>query len=389
MSDCCTPGTGFPNAASMQQMATNNAVVWEEICAIQQGVLAAASQCQVGGGQMCTTIGGTTPMTFVTGVSTVTVTDPGLGYFQDTPSMIFIAPNGSAGTGATGTLTTNGGNILSVTVTNGGTGYQPVPATLATSSLAGVGAILQPLVDASGQIVAINIVNAGAGYTTSDSITATRAVAPNSAYVDAVFQIASVSVTGEILAVIVRNPGSGYQDSVTTIQIVSTLTPTIPYPLGTGFQANVLTDPTGVITKVVLTNAGYGYAAMNPYLVISDPGTGATTKVNLVGTTVGTVTVLTPGTNYTQAAVGTVFNPSTVGLPNPPATPAVVTIDVNNNTYGTDPILYWQIWAGATTNKPISSQLNTVLSYFKNLGYTIIIQTNPQTGNTIQWKICW
>ena len=75
--------------------------------------------------------------------------------------------------------------------------------------MAGVNAVLQPLVDATGAIVSVNIVNPGSGYTTSDSVIATRAVAPNVAYVNATFQIASVSVTGEILAIIVTQPGSG------------------------------------------------------------------------------------------------------------------------------------------------------------------------------------
>lgn len=386
MSDCCTPGSGFPNAASMQQMALNNAVVWEEICAIQQGILAASSQCQVGGGQMCATIGGTTPMTFVTGVNSVTVNNPGAGYYQDTPAVKFIPPLGSTVTPATATLTTNGGNILSISIVTGGSGYQPVPATLQVSSVAGIGAILQPLVNASGQIVSVNIINPGISYTTGDSIIATRSVAPNAAYVDAVFQIASVSLTGEILAIIVMNPGSGYQDSVTTVEIVSTLNPLMPYPLGTGLQSNVLTDSLGVITGVVITNTGYGYSAMLPYLIITDSGTGATTQVILSADTVGSISVLTSGTNYLTGATGAVFNPSTGSAP---TTPAQVTINISTNTYGTDPTLYWQVWAGTTTNKPISSQLNSVLSYFKGLGYSIQIQSNPSTGNTIQWRVCW
>ena len=389
MTDCCAPGSGFPTASSMEQLATNLPVVWEEICMIQQAILAAASQCQPGGGQMCTTVGGTTPMTFISGVSVVTVTTPGSGYLQDAPAMIFVPPIGSLATGATGTVTTNGGNILDIPVTNGSVGYQPIPATLSVSSLLGNSAVLQPLVNAAGQIVSVNIVNPGSGYTTSDSVIPSRAVAPNPAYVDAVFQIASVSITGQILSVIVMNPGSGYQDSVTTVQLVSSLNPLLPYPLGTGFIANVLTDANGTITQVIITNTGAGYAVYDPYLVITDPGNGATTHVNLTGNTVGSITVLTPGTNYTQSATGTVFNPSTAGLPNPPATQAIVTINVSNNTYGTNPALYWQVWAGMATNKPISTQLNSVLSYFKALGYTILIQSNPATNNTIQWKICW
>lgn len=389
MSDCCTPGIGFPNAASMQQLATNNSVVWEEICKIQQAILTASSQCQSGGGRMSTIVGGTTPMTFIGGVASITVTSPGANYVQDTPAIAFIPPLHSTAVGATGNIVTNGGNILQIALTNGGTGYQPISSTLHISTASGTGATLLPLINAAGQVVSINIINAGLGYTTQDAIIASRAVAPNPLYTNAVFQIASVGTLGEILAILVRNPGSGYQDSVTTIQIVSTLTPSVPYPLGTGFQANVLTDTSGVINQVIITNTGYGYATMSPYLIITDPGAGATTAVNLIGSTVGSVTVITPGTNYTQSATGIVMNPVTATLPNPPSPSATVTVNVNNNTFGTDPQLYYQVWAGLATNKPILGQLNTVLTYFKSIGYTITIQSNPATGNSIVWQLRW
>ena len=217
MADCCTPGSGFPTAPQMEQLATNLPVVWEEICDLQQAILAASSQCQPGGGQMCTTVGGTTPMTFVSGVTSVSVVNGGNGYVVDTPSISFIPPVGAIASGAAATLTTNGGNILGVTVTSGGTGYAPRPATLAVSSVAGTGANLQPLVNGNGEIVNVNIVNGGTGYTIGDSVIATRAVLPDIAYVDAVFKITTVSVTGQILAVAVLVPGTGYQPSVTTV----------------------------------------------------------------------------------------------------------------------------------------------------------------------------
>lgn len=389
----CDGLTGFPTAAQMEGLATNLSVVWEEICAIQQAVLAASSQCQPGGGQMCTTVGGSTPMTFVNGISSIAV-DPGsTGYFQDSPSVYFIPPVGAIpGTLATGTVTTNGGNILSIHIVNGGSGYQPVPATLAVSTLTGTLANLQPLVNASGQIMGVNIINGGSGYITGDTIVATRAVLPNIGYVDAIFAITSVTITGEIVGIAILNPGSGYQPSVTEAQIVSTLNTSLSYPLGGGFIGTVMTDLSGVVTDVLVNNTGAGYADFLPYLVISDPGTGATTLVTLSGTSVASITVTSPGTQYTQLATGTVFNPPTAAAPNPPVfpyVPAVVTINVANNTYGTDPHLYWQVWTNTTTNKAIQMQLNTVLSYFVGLGYTIIIQTNPATGSTIQWKICW
>ncbi len=264
---------------------------------------------------------------------------------------------------------------------------------MSISSLAGVGAILQPLVDGAGRIVNVNIANAGTGYALNDTIIATRAVAPNIAYVNAVIIITSVSVSGAITGIAITNPGSGYQDSVATAQIVSTLNPSLPYPSGTGFIGTVLTDNSGVITQVLVNNTGAGYATYSPYLVISDPGTGAATVVTLgtgsTATSVASIAVVSPGVNYTPSATGTVFNPPTASLPNPPASPAVVTIKAATNTFGTDTHLYWQVWAGAVTNKPIQMQLNTVLSYFKGLGYTIMIQSNPATGSTIQWHLCW
>lgn len=387
MSDCCSPGTGFPNAPLMQQLALNHPVIWEEICMIQQAILAAASQCQVAGGQMCTTVGGHTPMTFISGVQTITVNDGGTGYFNDTPSVEFVPPIGVVPTiPAVATVTTNENNILSINIVDGGQGYQPVPATMSVSSLTGFGAVLEPLVNASGQIIGVNIVNAGTTYTTGDTVIATRAVAPNAAYVNATFSITAVSITGEILSIAVLHPGSGYQPSVTELRIVSTLDPVEDYPLGTGFYGYVFTDPMGVITQVAVENTGYGYATYRPFLVITDVGTGATTSVNLTGTSVDTITVLTPGSEYTSAAIGAVYNPLTGDAP---TTYADVSVNVLVNTFNTDSNLYWQVWAGTETNKQIQMQLNQVLSYFKGLGYSIVIQTNPETGSTIRWKICW
>ena len=389
-----TGGIGFPTASTMEQIATNYGLIATEESMIQQAILAAASQCQPGGGQFCTTVGGTTPMTFVSGVGTVSVINGGTGYYQDTPAVYFVPPLGvTPPTIATGTVTTNGGNILSINITNGGVGYQPVPATLSISSVSGTGANLQLLVDGYGGAAQVNIVAGGSGYTVNDTVTATRAVAPNMAYVDAVFKVTSVSLTGELIEVAILNPGSGYQPSVTTVELVSSLNPATPYPLGTGFQSTVATNMSGTITQVVVTNPGAGYSVYSPYLVISDPGTGAMTNVTLgtgpTATSVASIAVTAPGTGYDQFATGQVFNPPTATLPNPPATPAVVAINVPINTYGTNPNLYWQVWAGTATNPAISAQLNAVLSYFTGLGYTISIQSNPATGSTISWKICW
>lgn len=389
MSDCCSTSAGFPSASNMQQLAANLPVVWEEICYIQQAILAASSQCQPGGGKMCTTVSGTSPMTFVTGIESVTVVNGGSGYIQDSPTVRFIPPVGSSATGATGTITTNGGSILSINVINGSTGYQPISATMSVSSISGTNAELVPLVNSVGNIVGVNIINSGVGYTLNDTVTATRAVLSNPAYVNASFRIISVGVLGEILSVAITNQGSGYQPSVTTVEVVSTANPAMLYPLGAGLVSTVLTDVAGTITQVLVNSGGNGYGVFPPYLVISDPGTGATTSVTLSGTSVASIVVNSPGTSYTTNATGAVMNPPTIAPPNPPSSSAVVTITTSVNTFGTDPLLYWQVWAGVATNKAIQMQMSTVLSYFTSLGYTVSILSNPSTNNTIMWRICW
>jgi len=393
MADCCTPGTGFPTGPQLGQIALANPIIWEEICMIQQAILEAASPCKPCGTvpEMCTVVGGNTPMTFVSGITSIEVIDPGQDYFADTPAVFFEPPIDSNPTPAEGTVTTNGGNILQITITNGGSGYQPVPATLNVSSEFGTGALLQPLINGAGKIVNINIVDPGLDYTVDDAIIATRAVAPNPAYVDATFKIISVDVLGKILEVAILNPGSGYQDSIAIPKIVSSFNSTVPYPLGSGFLGSVSIDVAGTITSVSIDNAGAGYSEYLPYLVIDDSGTGAVTKVTLnTSNGIESIEVIKPGNNYTQDATGRVFNPPTAGLPNPPVAEAVVDINVAENTWcSPDSNLYYQVWAGTKTNKAILLQLNAVLSYFRSLGYTIVIQTNPDTGSTIQWKICW
>ena len=387
MTNCCAPGSGFPSASTMENLSTNYPVVWEEICMIQQAILAASSP--TGGGQMSTTVGGTTPMTFITGLRSVTVTDGGSGYFIDTPFASIIPPLGGPGMGATATVVTNGSTITAINVTNGGSGYQPISSTLSLSSLTGSGASLQPLVNGSGQINSVNIILGGTGYTTGDSVIATRAVAPSGSYVDAIFAITAVSDTGAILSIQVINPGSGYQDSVAQVNIMSSLNNSDIYPTGSGFIGTIMINTSGVITGITVNNGGAGYSSFLPYLVISDPGTGAITTVNLTGVSVSSVVVTDSGNNYTTSATGQILNPPTANLPNPPSAPAVVSLQIGQNTFGTNPNLYYQVWAGTITNKPIQLQMNAVLSYFTGLGYTITQQSNPITGNTIQWYIAW
>ena len=387
MSDCCSSAPGFPNAGQMEQLALNHPVIWREICAIQQAILSAASQCQIDGGRMCTVVGGDTPMTFVGGIRGVTIDNPGAGYLVDHPSIEFIPPLGATPTVATTQVITNGGIITGVTITDPGAGYEPRHSTLSVSSIAGVGAVINPFVNMSGEIIGVDIVDGGVGYTVSDTIYATRAVEPNPAYTNAAFRITSVSPVGRIMSVAVVATGTGYQPSVTAMRVVSSLTNGLEYPVGYGFDARVNTDADGKITQVVINNGGAGYVDLGPVMTVADIGTGFKAQVSTANGAITAVNIINTGVNYTANATAAILNPATTTTL--PTTPAALTLNVSVNNFGTVPELYHKVWSGALTNKQIQTQLTTVTSYFTQLGYSIVIQSNPNTGSTIQWKVCW
>ena len=411
MSDCCSPGQGFPPASAMEQMALNHPVIWREICAIQQAILAAASQCQPGGGRMCTLVGGDTPMTYLTGVKSVRVESGGAGYVIDRPAVKLIPPihrdsgltvnaepitvNGlpvTVGTlpttsiEAVATVVTNGGKIMAINVTDPGAGYLPVPSTLSVTSSGGVGARLAPLIDGSTGILGATVISGGVGYQVGDAILATRAMPARAGYVDAMLSVDAVSPMGTITGVRVARYGSGYQDMSTVVEIVSNIENTKPYPLGAGFSGRAIVSAEGKVTSVVVDNGGSGYADYPPFLAISDPGTGAITRVNILDGSVTRVDVISPGLNYTAGATGVVMNPPTAPAPTERAR---VVVEAGVNPFGTQPELYYQVWAGLTTNKAIQLQMEAVVSYFTRLGYTITVVSNPATGSTILWKVCW
>ena len=55
---------------------------------------------------------------------------------------------------------------------------------------------------------------------------------------------------------------------------------------------------------------------------------------------------------------------------------------------------YYKVWKNQTPSdsalvRPYADRMDTVIAYFTNLGYTVNRQTNPTTGNTIQWSVMW
>lgn len=50
---------------------------------------------------------------------------------------------------------------------------------------------------------------------------------------------------------------------------------------------------------------------------------------------------------------------------------------------------YYQTWQGSRLDRAQIDQMNVVLKYFTDLGYSIKRQTNPNTGVTFWWSLSW
>lgn len=218
------------------------------------------------------------------------------------------------GTKLKGFLTTrNDQNIVSITLTNGGTGYTSVPtveitdptginaaatASIGSSSIqdvnivaggtnyvsptinlvggGGVGAIFQPVVS-GGVITDVVVINGGTGYTSAPSLVVTDSSGSGA-------NLTAVLSGSPILGITVTNGGSGYTDPTITITGGGGAAATADAVVETG----VLDEITlyGSIREVIVLNSGSGY--------IEAPDV-------IIGMPVNTIEILNGGTGYTSA----------------------------------------------------------------------------------------
>ena len=52
-------------------------------------------------------------------------------------------------------------------------------------------------------------------------------------------------------------------------------------------------------------------------------------------------------------------------------------------------VYYYGVWTGTEDNRAKNSQMNTVINYFTDLGYSIDRIVNSTTGETFRWVISW
>lgn len=385
MSNCCDNGVGFPDAALMEQLSTNHPVIWQEICTIQQSILEAANSCTKPS-SMCTTVGGKSPMTFVSGIESISVVNGGSGYVVDRPMFKLVPAVGMTVDAAVLDAVVVGGSVAGISVVYPGSGYAPIHSTARITSLAGSGAGLVVHVTDLGAVSALEIVDPGTGYQVGDSVIVTRAVGFDPSFIECRALVSGVSSSGEVLSVRILDPGSGYQPAEASIIAVSSLLPSTPYPIGAGLAVKVNVGTNGEVLSISISSGGFGYNQLAPQVDISGIGSGATAVPTISGQSVSSISVTANGYGYTDAVQAYVSNPYTAPSPNQPA---VLSVTVNVNRFGTDPNHYYRVWQGSVVDKSVQLQISAVVGYFTKLKYTITPVTNPSTGSTLMWKICW
>ena len=364
----------FLRANEVRALAQDNMLLWTEICGIQKAILEASSPCNIGGGALETIVNDGTPMTWVSGVIEVTVTDGGSDYEPVAAAAEIIHPLGS---GANLTPIVNGGQITGFFINATGDDYQPVHTTLDVTSVAGNDAVLDPVV-INGVIVAVNILAPGTDYDLGDVVVANGPDGNGSGFAATV---TAVGLSGQIQGITITNNGTGYAPIFATI--------VIDHPVGVGFDGVVQVSNGGQVVGISIQNGGAGYNTLLPTAyVVDSTGTGAMLEIqesDIIGGVIQNIQIVSGGFGYS--------NPSVIITPafssNGDGAEATATIAPDPNNYGVTSPLYYAVLSGQSSDRMKTMQIEFVKDYFTSLGYNIRPQVNPQTGNTLQWWILW
>lgn len=217
---------------------------------------------------------------------TVTLTSGGSGY----SSVPAVTAFGGLGSGAIFSVSIADGSVVSVVVTNPGTGYRPGDVVQLVFSGGGSdsGAELSAVLT-TGTIGHVELLSGGSGYT-SPSVSITGGGGSGAT-------ATAVETGGVITSITLTNPGSGY-----------TSTPTVGITdggPGSGATAVAILNP-GSLASVTVVNGGSGYNSTPTLAITGGGGTGATAVANITSGSISSVTVTDAGSGYTSAPTITV-----------------------------------------------------------------------------------
>jgi hypothetical protein len=233
-------------------------------------------------------------------VTAITLTAPGSGYTAAVPTTVTfpagsggctttpVANNAAISGQATATAVLSPSAVASVAITNGGTGFSNglIPVFSATNAPGCPGAGAPNCVLATGTanvtagaISAVTLTNAGAGYVTPPT----------------------VSFTGPIVDVVVTSPGTNCTALNDAVTIRFNGANAGPAGAGSQALAAATVNASNQVTKITLTNAGFGYPSLPPNAVTVTFGGCNATATAVGAATSGSGAVIT--TTLTPSAV--------------------------------------------------------------------------------------
>jgi len=339
------------------------------------------------------------------GVDSISILSSGSGYV--TPPLVLFT--GGEGVGAAAYTILTGDGVSEIVVTSPGSGYTSIPTVSITS---GQGATAQAYIVPT-SISFVQMVDVGSGYTSAPDVFFVGGGGSGA--------IAYAVLVGDTIAdIVLVDGGTGYVNppqvvldgnavaicelTPTSLDRIEILNPGANYvanPVvnitGGNASAQSVLTPTG-IANVFITNPGNNYTTDPVLSWIAGAAQVGTftppiTRVNR-SFSVRQVAVNSPGAGY-QAAPSVVFS-----APSPGGTVASATTVLGSGSgsfsltvYGASRD-YYLIWKGLTPSsdmivRPYTDQMNAVIKYFTDLGYTITREVNSSTANTLQWHLYW
>lgn len=208
----------------------------------------------------------------------IVITDGGTGY----SSVPTVTIEGGEGTGATFVATIQNGSVVTVAVTNPGTGYQPIdsPVLVFSGGNTDSEAFLQANLTAS-PVNSIVVTNGGIGYGSAPSVMITGASGSGAT--------ATAIVSGGVVtAVNVTANGSGYVGA-----------PTVSFSGGGGSGASAYASISASgIPSIAVISGGSGYDVAPTLTITGGGGSGATATANVSGGVITSVTMVSDGNGY-------------------------------------------------------------------------------------------
>ncbi len=308
------------------------------------------------------------------------LTNGGSGY-TTVPNVTISPPLTPGGVQATAT-TAISGVVNAVTVTKGGSGYTASPLVIFSGG-GGTGATATATI--GGSVASITVTQPGSGYTSAPVVTISPPQDAGGVTATATATIAtSGSKKGQVTSIKVTNPGSGY-----------TASPTVSFSGGGGKGAQATASLTTLsVFSVTVTNGGLGYTTAPAVSFSGGGGQGAAATATITNVVVS-LNLTNPGSGYNATPTVTIDTPAS-GIQ---ATAiAIQSLDLTNKAIVEDFDLdYGRMTAmlGVEVNKNINNlQQQTSIPYYDIDPPTEVIKNSDSAAvigslsdGTQIWKI--